>query len=97
MEINKEELVFAPANRRHLDESELRDAFASVHEDTPIWIAIRQLFLQELQNMIMATGARASSDPGDLAASAGAMEEIADFYGRLLDRFEDAHAIGPRE
>lgn len=78
-------------------EADLRAAFESVAEDTPLWQAIRELLLQEYGEAIDRTGALAGAgEPGVLAASAGAMEALGDFYETLKRNFEAAHQVGPR-
>lgn len=96
MSETKERLVFAAAGRK-LDESELRAAFAGVQDDTPIWQAMQQLLLEEFENTINDTGILASGDHGPLAASAGGMEALGQFYAKLQDHFNDAHEVRPKE
>jgi hypothetical protein len=90
-------IVKTTASRLDLDESELRAAFASIHDDTPIWQAILQLALEELDEQIKHTAVLAGSpEHGPLAAAAGAMEAIGEFYNQLVKAYEAAHEIQPK-
>jgi hypothetical protein len=97
METIKERLVPVAKPVRELNESELRHAFGNVQLDSPIWLAVTQMLLEEYQAHIDETGHRETAkDYGTLAAAAGGMEALGQFYAKLIDRFADAHKVAPR-
>jgi hypothetical protein len=94
----KERLVAVSKPVRELDESELNSAFGGVMADSPIWMAVTQLLLEEYEAKINETmHPQTIADYGSLAGAAGGMQALNAFYGQLNDRFKAAHQIAPRE
>ncbi|SRR6267142_4848438 len=94
----KERLVLVSKPVRELDESELNSAFGGVMADTPIWMAVTQLLLEEFEAKIDETAhPETIRDYGELASAAGGMAALGQFYAQLSNRFKAAHQIAPRE
>jgi hypothetical protein len=93
----KERLVLVTKPVRELNEGELKSAFGGVMDDTPIWMAVRQLLLEEYEAKInLAAHPEVIKDHGALASVAGGIEALGQFYGQLNTRFEEAHKLAPK-
>ena len=97
MKAIKERLVLVGKPVRELGESELRAAFAGLSVDSPIWLAITQIILEEYQAKIDEVGhPETVKDYGTLAATAGGVEALGQFYAKLVDRFAEVRGIVPK-